>query len=175
VAAKYNFDSFDAVKLKKINYNVKEILNDLGVKTIKNDEWLNFCCPLHNDKSPSAGVWLPYGIFRCFVCGSFSFPRLLCQWLDKNYDEVDEILAKYDTEIFQKITGNHLQSAFDIATIGVEIEDTDAVFASWVRTKGIPIKGFKYYDELLQEYDEYYNMGNFELASEYAKEVMLNG
>lgn len=176
MSTKYSFEGFDTGKLVEINYNVAAILNDLGVKTIQNNEWLNLCCPLHNDKTPSAGVWLPYGIFRCFVCGSMSFPNLLHQWLDKTYDEIDEILLKYDNRINQTIDGSSLQSALNSARIESNNNiDSDILFSSWIYSKGIPLHGFDKCDELLSEYDEYYNTGNFELAKEYAQEVMLNG
>lgn len=170
----YNFDEFNTGNFIEFPYNVEAILRDLNLEYTRDEEWLNFCCPLHDDKTPSAGIWGKYGIFRCFVCGNFSFRRLLVQWLDISYDDVNNLLKKYDKNLNLKIDGNDLQSALDHAILSkVAYEDTDLLFSRWIRTTGLLQLGFEECDELCQEYDSLYNSSNFIEADEFAHQVML--
>lgn len=42
---------------------MKEVLDKYGIKTIRN----SFCCPFHNDKTPSAKCYAK--TYYCFACG----------------------------------------------------------------------------------------------------------
>lgn len=46
------------------NLTMKEVLDEYGIKTIRN----SFCCPFHNDKTPSATCYEKN--FFCFACGT---------------------------------------------------------------------------------------------------------
>lgn len=45
------------------NLTMKEVLDKYGIKTIRN----SFCCPFHNDKTPSAKCYAK--TYYCFACG----------------------------------------------------------------------------------------------------------
>lgn len=39
-------------------------------------EWENFCCPLHSDEAPSAGINWKTKVFNCFKCGAMNLTQL---------------------------------------------------------------------------------------------------
>lgn len=53
-------------------------------RTRRNGDYLNFCCPLHDEHEPSAGINLKTGAFTCFVCDSFKLAEV-CEKLGIDY------------------------------------------------------------------------------------------
>ena len=51
------------------------IASHFKVGTQSGDEWA-VCCPLHDDKNPSASVNLSKGVFNCHKCGGMSLAKL---------------------------------------------------------------------------------------------------
>ena len=51
--------------------DVKELFEEYGIKRIrqKGNE-LQFCCPFHDDRNPSASLNIELGIYNCFSCGA---------------------------------------------------------------------------------------------------------
>ncbi len=53
-------------------------------RTKVHGDWLNFCCLLHEEHEPSAGINTKTGAYTCFVCGSISL-REVCEQLGIDY------------------------------------------------------------------------------------------
>lgn len=50
--------------------NIKKLLEDYGIKSVKQSgKQVYFCCPFHEDTTPSACMSAENGIFHCFGCG----------------------------------------------------------------------------------------------------------
>jgi hypothetical protein len=57
----------------RVEVEIQRLVENLGLlQATREGGWLSFCCPLHRDKDPSAGINLETGVFNCFVCGSLS-------------------------------------------------------------------------------------------------------
>lgn len=53
-------------------YEIKKYFN----VTNQHDEWIQVCCPYHNDTTPSAGINCNKQWFNCFTCGGKNFNQI---------------------------------------------------------------------------------------------------
>lgn len=74
----------NGVSLKKADA-IAEVIRRVEGRTHKNGDYVNFCCPLHEEHEPSAGINTKTGSFTCFGgCGSLSLEEV-CERLGIDY------------------------------------------------------------------------------------------
>lgn len=142
-----------------------------------NNGFLNSSCPFddHSDTSPSFGINLEKGFFKCFGCGrEGSLIKLVSLILDINFYQAVNVIAVYENINLENIDTIEVKSdKFKKA-----IHEKDLTFQKQkkllqkitIKIKKIMLKDFIKADELFQQLDKYIIENNYDAVKE-----MLNG
>lgn len=110
-------------QVDNVNY-IYEIIKYFKLKNTKQYEWIQVCCPYHNDSTPSAGLNIKKQWFNCFLCGGKSFKQIYEELINEGRNErmfnipngSNNIL--FNSNISQKINGNQMANDQFLIALG---------------------------------------------------------
>ena len=77
--------------------DVEAILDQLGVEYYRSGKRFMANCPFHNDETPSCGLWVDTGYFKCFGCHvEGSFAEFIAEVEDISFVEAKRIVRGQD-------------------------------------------------------------------------------
>jgi DNA primase len=160
---------FDAETWLKENYGCEFYKTNTG--------WLSCTCPFedHEDSSPSFGINLDKGFFKCFGCGKEgNFLTLVSLILDINFYQAVKIVSEYCGVNLDNVDSLNIKNdKFKKALIEIDEETAQRkkiVQQATVKIKKIMHTSFEQADELYKKLDEYIEDSNYSAIKE-----MLNG
>jgi hypothetical protein len=139
--------------------------------------FLNSSCPFedHNDSSPSFGINLEKGFFKCFGCGrEGSLIKLVSLILELNFFQAVNVIAVYENinlDNLDTITIKSEKFKKVIADKDSEITKNKRLLRKLtIKIKKILLKDFDKADKMFQQLDDYIRENNYTAIKE-----MLNG
>ena len=139
--------------------------------------FLNSSCPFedHNDSSPSFGINMEKGFFKCFGCGrEGSLIKLVSLILELNFFQAVNVIAVYENinlDNLDTITIKSEKFKKVIADKDSEITKNKRLLRKLtIKIKKILLKDFDKADKMFQQLDDYIRENNYTAIRE-----MLNG
>lgn len=169
----YQFKCFqDVIAHEETPYDVIGILKAFDIPgAIIRGDWVNFCCPFHNDTNPSSGIHISSGNFSCYVCGHKFLDQFVTDYTKKTPNEAEEWMKPFLVKKVENNSINSLQTGLESVILrdNNNRQSFDYDFCNWVRLFLRQKIDYDEVEEILQQYDAIRLSG--EPTAEFIKEI----
>jgi len=152
--------------------DARGLLISSGVRFIDKGEYLQICCPFHDDKNPSAALYKDRWLFKCFSCdATYSFPKLYEELKGKPWEEHGEF-SMLPTPIKDTMP-EPFRNAFAITEGRVTSVYDNAKAINYCRSRGVSDEFMEFFNFQATEICKFEKIGRDDKAAIWQNRLLI--